>query len=84
MKDKETPYIPGMLNTYVGDGKVGELAHMLYKKGHERSGSSITELLLPDGTLTTSKEIEYCGYDGSVKVELTKGFIYLGIGVLHK
>lgn len=84
MRDKETPYIPGVLNTYVGNGKVGELAHILYKEGYERYGKSMTEVLLPDGTLTTSKEIEYCGYDSSVKDELAEGFIYLGIGVLHK
>jgi hypothetical protein len=87
MKDKETPYVPGILDTYVGMGKVGERAHILYKYGHKRDVYQlpIKEFLFADGTLISgSVEMEYCGYDSSVDSLLSKGFIYLGIGVLHK
>jgi hypothetical protein len=86
MKDKETPYVSGILNRYVGKGEVGEYAHILYKEEFSRDLRElpIKEFLLADGTVSDSMKISYCGFDNSVRTELAKGFIYLGIGVLHK
>jgi hypothetical protein len=77
------PHIKDVLDTVVISARIGQRVHLLYKEGWSTE-NAIKEFLLLDGRLVKDVHINYCGLDDSVKRLMNSGFIYLGIGIVHK
>lgn len=80
------PHVRGLLNEHRPDSrKHGDRLHIMYKEGQRRSTwLEGVEILLPDGTLVKDRGLVAYGMDDSVQVTLDEGFVYLGIGIIHK
>jgi hypothetical protein len=80
------PHVRGLLNEYRPDYKKhGGRLHIMYKEGQGRSTwLEGVEILLTDGTLVKDRGLVAYGMDDSVRVSLDDGFVYLGIGIIHK
>ena len=65
----------------------GGRLHIMYKEGQRRSTwLEGVEILLTDGTLVKDRGLVAYGMDDSVQglFTLDEGFVYLGIGIIHK
>ena len=80
------PHVRGLLNEHRPDYKKhGGRLHIMYKEGQRRSTwLEGVEILLTDGTLVKDRGLVAYGMDDSVRVSLDDGFVYLGIGIIHK
>lgn len=80
------PHVRGLLNEYRPDYKKhGGRLHIMYKEGQRISTwLEGVEILLTDGTLVKDRGLVAYGMDDSVRVTLGEGFVYLGIGIIHK
>lgn len=80
------PHVRGLLNEYRPDYKKhGGRLHIMYKEGqHISTWLEGVEILLTDGTLVKDRGLVAYGMDDSVRVTLGEGFVYLGIGIIHK